>query len=590
MVIRLTIATLLALVLGAGPALAAQLDPDLASLASVPRVSLPAVALSKALAAEPKKNRPFQFAVGVATDFTLAHGAWDTLPDGTRRWRLRLDSPGAKSLSLHFFPFDLPPGASLWIYAADGSLVQGPWRAANATPGGLWTPSLPQDSLVIEARVPAAQASQLRLGIAAGFHGFRDWKDAGVPAKSGSCNIDVACPTDGVWADEIRSVALIEFGQTNRYLCSGQLLNNTEQDLDPLFITADHCGIGPGPNDESPDSVVLYWNYQRSQCRGSAAGSIADTQSGSTFLADDAKADFTLLHLNASPNAFGVFYAGWNAEPTSNSGSNCGVAIHHPSGDEKAISFYQTAINPEDDVLIEIQRVNAWRVPRWAYGTTEQGSSGSGLWNSRHELIGVLSGGDAACTNRSGSDFFGRLESGWAPMNSTASGQLRAHLDPNNLRTTGNLHIPGLDPGWPEPLALDAVSTKGCGSPGPLAPVAGSDNYSTTVGAALNVPAPGVLENDSDPNGDIITAQFVSTTASGTLSLSGDGSFRYTPNAGFKGTDQFSYRASDGSLTSASTLVRITVGTATIGGGGGGGGLGFVLLPLLLAAGIRIRA
>lgn len=470
---RLTIATLLALalVLGSGPAYSIALKPDLASLDAVPRVSLPAVALSKALAAEPKKHRPFQFAVGVATDFTLSHGAWDTLPDGSRRWRLRLDSPGAKSLSLHFAPFELPSDAAVWIYAADGSLVQGPWRAGNATANGLWTPIIPQDSLVIEARVPAAQASQLRLGIVAGFHGFREWKDAALTAKSGSCNIDVACPIDGVWADEIRSVARIQFAGT--FLCSGQLLNNTEQDLDPLLITANHCGIGPGTNDAPPDSVVVYWNYQASQCRGNRNGSLLDTQSGSTFLAANATADFTLLRLNASPNAFGVYYAGWNAESSNTSGSNCGVAIHHPNGDEKAISFYKTAISAEDNVLIDGKTVHVWRVPRWAYGTTEQGSSGSGLWNSRHEVIGVLSGGDASCSNRSGSDYFGRLESGWTPMNSTASGQLRAHLDRTSRLTSGNLHIPGREP-TAAPPALDAVSSNQCGAPEPLAPVASS--------------------------------------------------------------------------------------------------------------------
>jgi VCBS repeat-containing protein len=67
-----------------------------------------------------------------------------------------------------------------------------------------------------------------------------------------------------------------------------------------------------------------------------------------------------------------------------------------------------------------------------------------------------------------------------------------------------------------------------------------------------------VLANDTDPDGDALTAQLASSTANGTVSLQSDGSFTYTPNAGFTGDDSFSYTASDGSLTSTATAT-ITV-------------------------------
>src|SRR5690606_33130636 len=78
-------------------------------------------------------------------------------------------------------------------------------------------------------------------------------------------------------------------------------------------------------------------------------------------------------------------------------------------------------------------------------------------------------------------------------------------------------------------------------------PVASADSYTTPQATQLTVNAPGVLGNDSDIDGNPLTAVLVSTTQQGVLSLNPNGSFTYTPNAGFTGTDTFTYRASDGS-------------------------------------------
>ena len=90
------------------------------------------------------------------------------------------------------------------------------------------------------------------------------------------------------------------------------------------------------------------------------------------------------------------------------------------------------------------------------------------------------------------------------------------------------------------------------------APVAQDEPF-TTAGTVLQQPAPGVLANDSDPDGDIIIALLVSGPANGTVNLNPDGSFTYTPNAGFVGTDSFTYKASDGKLDSNLATVTITV-------------------------------
>src|SRR5262249_44695630 len=76
-----------------------------------------------------------------------------------------------------------------------------------------------------------------------------------------------------------------------------------------------------------------------------------------------------------------------------------------------------------------------------------------------------------------------------------------------------------------------------------VAPTGVADTYSTNEDSPLTVPvASGVLINDSDPDGDALTAVFAGAPANGSLSLNANGSFTYTPRANFNGTDSFAYR------------------------------------------------
>jgi serine protease AprX len=95
------------------------------------------------------------------------------------------------------------------------------------------------------------------------------------------------------------------------------------------------------------------------------------------------------------------------------------------------------------------------------------------------------------------------------------------------------------------------------------APVAGNDSYSVAAGGTLNVAAPGVLANDSDADGNPLSAVLASSPAHGTLSLNASGGFSYQPAAGYSGSDSFSYRASDGQLSSNLASVTITISAAS---------------------------
>ncbi len=90
-------------------------------------------------------------------------------------------------------------------------------------------------------------------------------------------------------------------------------------------------------------------------------------------------------------------------------------------------------------------------------------------------------------------------------------------------------------------------------------PVANDDAYSVNEDDTLTVSASGVLANDSDPDGDSLTAVLQTDVSNGTLTLNSDGSFVYTPNNNFNGTDSFTYVASDGSINSNVATVMITV-------------------------------
>jgi hypothetical protein len=93
-------------------------------------------------------------------------------------------------------------------------------------------------------------------------------------------------------------------------------------------------------------------------------------------------------------------------------------------------------------------------------------------------------------------------------------------------------------------------------------PVAADSSF---TGVEDNLITGNVLDNDDDVDGDSLSASLLESPSNGNLTLNSDGSFEYTPNADFNGTDTFTYQASDGNGGTDDATVALTVEPEDIG-------------------------
>jgi hypothetical protein len=448
----------LALLLVSSPLFAAKVPSQRHGLPIDPAaraVETPVVNAARALAEDALagKGRPLRYALkhAVAVDVHAqgkdAYGRWTEIDADTLLWRTRIDAPGAVSIDLALAPFHLPPGAELWLTDAEGRMPRRFGAADNPKSGEFWTPFVPGDIAYLEVLVPKARLDELRLGIRSVQQGYRSILTGESPfIKSGSCNVDVACSEGNNYREQINAVARYSI---NGGWCTGQLINNTANDNRRLFISASHCfNENTGVGDQADaNTIVVYWKYENPTCRtpGSGASGVPVCPSfddacvatvsivqtgGATLLFTNRDSDTTLVELNTAvpPNAQPYWY-GWDRSSTA---PTRGVVVHHPNSDEKRISFENDPLSESNVYLTQslVLGNRHWRVADWDAGTTEQGSSGSGLMDAQKRLVGVLSGGNALCGNNL-DDYFGRLNAAFVGSG-PGSGNIAQHLDPTN--------------------------------------------------------------------------------------------------------------------------------------------------------------
>ena len=498
----------LLLALLSGPALASEAvalltlaDGSKATPASMPTSKLDALDFGKLAAedsaADHKGNpgglryaEPAALAVKIARD-----GGWRLAKDGRSVWYWHVVAADALHLNFGFSEFFLPEGAQLRILAADGSSMLGPYTSAdNDRHGQLWTPVLLGNAATIELAVPTALRAGVKLQLAQVGRGYRGFGLKAAHCKSGACNTDVAClGGSDAWNQPRRAVASYSLGGSR--ICTGSLLNNTRSDRRMLFVTATHCLVTAA----NAASLVAFWNFESPTCRtpgstasgsGAVIGRIDQTQTGAIFIAQtnnpfagstpaDSRSDFTLLELDDPPNpAFNLYWAGWDrraAAPFCSPSSLC-ASIHHPSGDEKRITFSEAPMttgniaaaagvhwtvlwDPTPPLLPNLPAPLPVSLPP---SVTEPGSSGSPIYNAQQRLVGVLSGGASICgaTGADLSDEYGQLAKAWDGLG-TATTRVRDALDPNGATAQA---IDGTSGCTPPTLSFNAPATIAAGA------------------------------------------------------------------------------------------------------------------------------
>jgi lysyl endopeptidase len=405
-------------------------------------------------------------------------GVWREAGDA-REWLLKVDAADAFHLNFGFGRIALPEGASFSILDAAGGVALGPYTADTLPPGGaLWTPLMQGSRAVLKLSVPRTAKAQVRLELTQISQGYRGFGFTNSAARSGRCNTDVTCmAANDAWNVPRRSVAQLVIG--GAFVCTGSLLNNTRRDRALILSTATHCEIYAS----NVSTVVAYFNYESATCR--TPGSIASgnplprpssSLTGATWLSASSspfsstfpspsgpatdRTDWTLITLNTTANiaSFNLHWAGWDRRAAaaqcsmpSNTSSTVGLcaSIHHPSGDEKRITFSETPlISANIDTSINAHWFVQWDLtppvlPNIAppvpnplpVSVTEGGSSGSPLYSPARRVVGVLSGGASLCgaSNSDMNDQYGKLSVAYTGALLAGSATFASILDPDNL-------------------------------------------------------------------------------------------------------------------------------------------------------------
>ncbi|MFK8038048.1 MAG: GEVED domain-containing protein [Crocinitomicaceae bacterium] len=411
-----------------------------------------------------EKNKPYRVAVNISTQLNILNsGSWTTLMSGDKVWRLGIKVQDAKALGVYLNQdLEIPKGGKLHLYNDNHSQYIG---AFTSNSDGFTAFEMIQgDKLTLEYYMPKDNQSLPNISISEIAYYYRGVGERMVLFENGrasdnradACQVDVACSEIAGWEPQRDAVVKYTFVLgTGTFLCSGAVINNTEQDCKPYILTANHCGEPTSSTDI--EDHLWYFNYQRPTCsQGNTTpynGAQSQTMSGGYFRASSelgthppsnqnqvAGCDFVLLELEDSiPSAYNAFYSGWNRN---NGASGSGVGIHHPNGDEKKISTYSTSVSSST-------YNGGWSGAHWlvnwvstthGHGVTEGGSSGSPLFNTDGKIVGHLSGGSSYCNAPTLPDLYGKFNKAWTQDGNNSSSQLKPWLDPLN---SGVLELDG---------------------------------------------------------------------------------------------------------------------------------------------------
>lgn len=430
-------------------------------------INLPAPDISQFLPEDVENdnnNFPQRIATNVDVYIDIHNsGNWENLETGGKIWRVKLICEDALALNVQFDKFHLPEGSKLFIYNSDKTQVLGAYTNHNNDESNLFSTELvggdevtieyyEQEGITELAEISISEIAYAYRNVSYVLQNSEDFGD------SDWCEVNINCSPEGDnWQDEKRGVARILFKEGSYwYWCTGSLVNNTLEDGTPYFLTADHCGGTASASDRN--QWIFYFNYESAGCSNPGSSPAYNSKTGATLKARgdiDGGSDFQLVQLNSSvPSYYNVYYNGWDR---SGSSSSSGVGIHHPSGDIKKISTYNSTLTSSTwNGSGYVGAYNAhWRTS-WistanGYGVTEGGSSGSPIFNSSGRVLGTLTGGSTSC-NDPYWDYYGKFSYHWQSNGSSSSVRLKPWLDPNN---SGVTYLDGYDPNVSNPPVAD---------------------------------------------------------------------------------------------------------------------------------------
>jgi lysyl endopeptidase len=430
-------------------------DQDQIATKALPSFDLEQVRAEDALN-DYKFDKPWRFGYMHSVDFGFEDGQWTTLKNGDRIWRLAVESKDALSMNFIFDEFSIPQGGSVYLYNDDRSDLLGAYTSIqNQESGILGTWIVKGEKVWIEYFEPANVLGQGQLHIAKATHGYRN-ADTFQAAKglndSGNCNLDVDCSIGSDWEDNKnhnkRSVGILLSGGSG--FCTGALINNTNNDGTPFFLTANHCYSNP-----NAWSFRFGWISPNPVCAAntnSTNGPTTQTISGATLRARSTNADFCLVEINNDiPTEWNRVFAGWDRSDITPPFT---VGIHHPSGDIMKICRDDDSPSKQVNAGAQTWEILGGGGQGWELGVTEPGSSGSPLFDDQGRIIGQLYGGAAACSGTNDNnalDYYGRLGVAW-DTGSSATTRLEDWLDPQGSNPVVLNSFPAL-----EILDLDAA-------------------------------------------------------------------------------------------------------------------------------------
>jgi len=404
----------------------------------IPTKEMPSLDVSRFQKEDVKDERngkPPRFEYPLNVDYNLDNsGTWIDLGEQGRLWQLSIASKGAKSINLAYDDFWLPPGATFYLYSADRKKMLGGFTERNNK--GLRedftkfsTGLIYSERIFLEYYEPKEVIGLGQISIAKVIHGYRKIQsnktDEGL-GLSDACQMNINCEEGAEWQLEKKGVARVLVGEDLNRWCSGALLNTSDNDLVPYFLTANHCLDGWAVAEaldaiDNPDASDWHfnWHYESPNCEDIIDDTLSVSTTGAVLVANRPNTDFALFRLIEDPRECDITYLGWTTNTTRSKNT---TAIHHPRGDLKKISF--------DNDKVIAKNTNEWKVV-FDEGGTEKGSSGSPLFDQNKRVIGQLWGGGLTCTGAA--DYYGRLDVSFKGTNQNR--RLRDWVYPNCNRS-----------------------------------------------------------------------------------------------------------------------------------------------------------